>query len=106
MSSSVNVDTNAGLAGYGVLAGGAVFVASVLYFAGFSFSNISNVVLALTTILVALLLWLVLTDVKKLADLLQNNQLVAIVASCIIGAGVLISVMQNIGSKSLIPSSR
>lgn len=78
MSSSVNVDTNAGLAGYGILAG-------ALYFAGFSFSNISNVILALTTILVALLLWLVLTDVKKLADLLQNNQLVAIVASCIIG---------------------
>jgi hypothetical protein len=106
MSSSVNVDTNAGAAGYGILAGGAVAVAGALYFAGFSFSNISNIILALTTILVALLIWLVLTDVKKLADLLQNNQLVATVASCIIGAGVLVSVMQNIGSKSLIPSSR
>lgn len=106
MSSSVNVDTNAGVIGYGVLAAGTAIVGSALYLAGFSFSNISNIILALTTILVALLLWLVLTDVKKLADLLQNNQLVAVVSSCIIGAGVLISVIQNIGYKSLIPSSR
>ena len=105
MSSSVNVDTNAGVIGYGVLAAGTAIVGSTLYLAGFSFSSISNIILALTAILVALLLWLVLTDVKKLADLLQNNQLVAVVSSCIIGAGVLISVIQNIGYKSLIPSS-
>ena len=43
MSSSVNVDTNAGVIGYGVLAAGTAIVGSTLYLAGFSFSNISNI---------------------------------------------------------------
>lgn len=103
MSSTVSVDTDAGLPGYGILAGSAVVVAGALYFAGFNFSNLANVVLALTTILVAVLIWLVLTDVKKLANLLEQNQLVAVVSSCIIGAGVLVSVIQNIGMKSMRP---
>lgn len=101
--STVNVDTDAGLIGYGAIAGGTVLVAGALYLAGFSFSNFSNILLAVTAVLVALLMWLLLTDHVKLSVFIQKNQLLALVCASVVSTSVLLSIVQNLGIKSLMP---
>jgi hypothetical protein len=102
MSSKVDVDTDAGAKGYGIIAGAGALILGGMYYAGFNFSSWANIVLAITAVLVALLIWFLLTDVEKFAKLVVENQMVAVAGSLLIGAGVLVSVMQNVGMKTLL----
>lgn len=91
MSDPVNVKTSAsdvGSVGVGTLAGVGAACAGLVYMAvtgNLSVNKLSMATLAASVLVVGIVLWLMLTDVKKLSDLIVNNQLVAVVAACAVG---------------------
>lgn len=95
--STAAVDTSAssvGFGGSGVLAGVGVVAAAGCYFLGvdgiFDSINVSKITLVMSIIIMAIVLWLMLTDIKKFGSLVTENQLVAIVLACVVGLEVLL----------------
>ncbi len=91
MGENITVATSAsevGISGMGVLAAVGVAVAGGLYMAGFNAKNISYAAVGLSMVILAIVLWILLTDVAKLGKLITDNQLVALVLTCVLGAGV------------------
>lgn len=87
MSNTVAVNTsasNVGFGGSGVLAGLGIALIGGVYLAGPSILNISKAVLGISALVIGILLWLMLTDVTKLSDLLANNQLVCLALTCVV----------------------
>jgi hypothetical protein len=88
MSSAVAVDTSAssvGFGGSGVLAGLGLAVIGGVYLAGPSILNLSKATLGLSAIIVGIVLWLLLTDAKKLGSLVADNNLVSLALACVVG---------------------
>jgi hypothetical protein len=100
MSSEVNVEIDTKSTGF--LVGVAAVVGGLLYFNGFKMSGLMGMLLAVSCVLVALLLWLLLTDKDKLVSFIKDRHLLALAASCAIAANVVMSAMQNMGMRSLV----
>jgi hypothetical protein len=86
--STVSVDTSAssvGVSGSTVLAGLGIAVVGGFYLAGFNTKNLSTATLAVSAVIVGVMLWLMLTDVKKLGNLIMDNQMVALGMGCVLG---------------------
>lgn len=94
--SGVSVATDAssvGANGIGVLIAVGAVVAYGVNSAGANFKNLSYYSAVLAMVIVGVVLWLLLTDVKKLTDLVAANQLVSIVLAGIVAVGPLMQLM-------------
>jgi len=101
--STVNVQTNAsavGGNGIGVLLGVGAVVGTLVYTSlesAAKFRNVARSALLLASVILAVVLYLMLTDVGKLTNLIGNNQLVALVLTCLVAADVALHGMVEFG---------
>jgi hypothetical protein len=93
---SVDVKTNAndvGVGGVGVLMGVGAAVAGAVYWKFKSnmatWQVITRSSIILSFLIMAIVMWLLLTNVEKLSKLVLNNQLVCLVLSSIVALGLL-----------------
>ncbi len=100
MSSEVNVEIDTKSTGF--LVGVAAVVGGLLYMNGFKMSGLMSMLLAVSCVLIALLLWLLLTDKEKLVSFINERHLLALVASCVVAANVVMSAMQNMSMRSMV----
>ena len=93
---SVDVKTDAsevGAGGVGILAGLGFAALGAAYLGHSSGLKVWQTVvrssIVFSMVILAVLLWLLLTDVEKVAKLVAGNQLVTFVLSCVVAMGVL-----------------
>lgn len=87
MSKEVNVSNDAGLGGNAILFLGAAGTAGALYYFGLNERTLQWFSLGASVVLIAFMMWYILTAYDKLVEFLAKNQLMALVGSCILAAG-------------------
>ena len=101
MSVNVKTSTNdVGSAGVGVLLGVGVVVGGLLYTSlgsAAQFRNVARASLLLASVIMAVVLYLMLTNFDSFMTTVQTNQLVALTLACVVAANVAVHGLVELG---------
>jgi len=98
MSKNVNVEVSDNPVDYTILGVAAVGVLGFAYVYGVNLYMWNNLLVAINTFLIAILIWLVLTDKNVLVKLINDHQMVVVSAALLLGANAAMDLMKAVST--------